>query len=387
MTESRGVQRHRVSWFELFYDLVLVAAVVHGSDVYGENPTWSNAYWASLTLVILVVLWLMTNLTFNVRADDAVLRRLVVLGQMAAVVIASLAMDRHNGLPDRDGFLALGAAFATIAILYAICAKSEPDLRRAAWIVSGSCALGAIILECGFAMADIENSEKQGVALGLLTLGVLVAAAPAMTTFLGCLVRTRRIDHEHLSERVAQFVLIVLGETFLSLILNLHELNSVPNIPMFVLTFVIVYCMWSTYFSSVVPGGVPETLGRLQAWLAAHVLFMIGAVGVSSALSALTLIPLTDRLPDITNYRLSLPLFWTLLGLAILTWLSKAVSRRLVWLHVSIAVVIVGMGIAGNAWAPDDLVLISLAASLLVIVDAVVAARITNGSWRPRVIA
>ena len=368
----------RVSWFELFYDLVLVAAVVHGSDVYGEHPTWTNAIWASATLLILFLLWLMTNLTFNVRADDSQIRRLLILGQMAAVVIASLAMDRHNGLPDDEGFLALGAAFATVAVLYAMTARRDASLKRAAAVVAWSAAIGAFILECGYLLPSDEGFANHGGAFVVLALGVLVAAVPAVTIFLGQLVRGAGIDQDHLSERTAQFVLIVLGETFLGLILNLHELNSVPNIPMFVLTFVIVYCMWSTYFSSVVPGGVPGTLGRVQLWLSAHVLFMIGAVGVSSALSALTLVPLTDRLPDVSSFRLPLPLFWMLLALAILTWLSRVAIRRLVWVHLGIAVAIVVMGIVGAMWFPSDLVIVSLLASLLVIVDAVAAARMTQ---------
>ena len=367
-----------MSWFELFYDLVLVAAVVHGSDVFGEHPSWSNAIWASATLGILFLLWLMTNLTFNVRADDSLIRRLLILGQMAAVVIASLAMDRQNGLPDGDGFLALGAAFATAAVLYALAARRDASLRRPALVVAWSCAIGAFILECGYVLPSDEGSANPIAAIAVLAVGVLVAAVPAVTVFLGHLVRGTGIDQEHLSERTAQFVLIVLGETFLGLILNLHELNAIPNIPMFVLTFVIVYCMWSTYFSSVIPGGVPTTLGRVQLWLSAHVLFMIGAVGVSSALSALTLIPLSDRLPEVSSYRLPLPLFWMLLALAILTWLSRAAAKRLVWLHCGIAVIIVAMGVVGALWFPSDLVVVSLLASLLVVVDAVAAARMTQ---------
>jgi hypothetical protein len=44
-----------------------------------------------------------------------------------------------------------------------------------------------------------------------------------------------------------------------------------------------------------------------------------------------------------------------------------------VWLHCGIAVIIVVMGVVGALWFPTDLVLISLLASLLVIVDAVAA--------------
>jgi hypothetical protein len=50
----------------------------------------------------------------------------------------------------------------------------------------------------------------------------------------------------------------------------------------------------------------------------------------------------------------------------------------LVWLHCGIAVAIVAMGVVGALWFPTDLVLISLLASLLVIVDAVAAARMTQ---------
>ena len=67
-----------------------------------------------------------------------------------------------------------------------------------------------------------------------------------------------------------------------------------------------------------------------------------------------------------------------LLALAILTWLSRVAIRRLVWVHLGIAVAIVVMGIVGALWFPSDLVIVSLLASLLVIVDAVAAARMTQ---------
>ena len=55
----------RVTWFELFYDLVVIAAVANGSHLVAQEQSFSLGLWLILTFVITFVLWFSTSLIIN----------------------------------------------------------------------------------------------------------------------------------------------------------------------------------------------------------------------------------------------------------------------------------------------------------------------------------
>ena len=52
----------RVSWFELFYDLVIVAAVSYTGHTFAAEPSWGLGLWIAAWTLIMFVLWLLTTL-------------------------------------------------------------------------------------------------------------------------------------------------------------------------------------------------------------------------------------------------------------------------------------------------------------------------------------
>ena len=103
------------------------------------------------------------------------------------------------------------------------------------------------------------------------------------------------LDAEHLGERLGQLVIIVLGEAFVGLVSTLGGRSSIPNPVYFVLTFLVVFAIWTLYFSSVMPAGVPRQ-SRSAAGVAAHArLLMFGAIGAAAVFSSLTLVGVRRR--------------------------------------------------------------------------------------------
>jgi low temperature requirement protein LtrA len=157
------------------------------------------------------------------------------------------------------------------------------------------------------------------------------------------------VDAEHLGERLGQLVIIVLGEAFIGLVSTLGGLSSIPNPVYFVLTFVVVFAVWTLYFSSVIPAGVPRGPGRLRAWLLMHVVLMFGAIGAAAGLSSLTLVPFGDEAADVhlTAEWSTLPLFFVLVALASMTWIAAGRLTVLVRVNLAGASVLLVLALTG----------------------------------------
>ena len=374
----------RVSWFELFYDLVLVAAVLHGSKLFDEDPSLAKGAWLAVTLMVLLTIWFLTTLTFNTVSKDWVLRRLIMLVQMLAVVIASLSISRTGGLSDSLGLLALGVAFGSVAVLYGMKARGAGSDRRGASIVGWSSAFAALLCFAGAVLPGTEGpvlSRPSTYAFGL-------AVAVVFVSFIAVYVREFRsadsLDQEHLSERVGQLVLISLGESFVSLILTLGDFNTIPNPPFLVLTFVVVYAMWVVYFRTVVPPGIPHALGRLRAWIVVHYLLIFGVIGTAAGFSALAIVEFDDASSTMESYRLPLPLLYVMVTFAVLMWLAGTRWRRYLYVHSVAAILLLGLTLAGVLVFTNRAVTMGILAAVIVVVDASVIAWIDRRAAKPQ---
>ncbi|MFM7144837.1 MAG: low temperature requirement protein A, partial [Actinomycetales bacterium] len=105
-TAGREGEKQRVGWFELFYDLVLVATINRAAQVFGDSPTWSTGSLIAGGLAVILVLWLATTVNLGSFAQRSGIRQVLVVVQMVAIVIAALATGQSDGLPTVTGFIA-----------------------------------------------------------------------------------------------------------------------------------------------------------------------------------------------------------------------------------------------------------------------------------------
>ena len=81
-----------MTWFELFYDLVIVAAIGHGSHLFIEQPSFTFGVWLAATLVMMTTLWLLTALHANLFESNGWWLRLLVLIQMMGLAVSNLSI-------------------------------------------------------------------------------------------------------------------------------------------------------------------------------------------------------------------------------------------------------------------------------------------------------
>ncbi len=377
----RVIHEHqRVGWFELFYDLVIVAAVGYAAHSFAHHPTWAFGFWICAWVLIMFVLWSLTTLNHNLFPGDFTWRRVIGLVQMLALVVGALGMVADEGLPSTAGFGGMGVAFACGAALYVVPLVRGLGDRATTWLVASCATAGSLVLLAGMALPSPVDWGPTDPAPYVLTLGVGFVAA-------GVFVAVGRLpalgDDEHLTERLGQLVIIVLGETFVSLMSALGGKPEIPNPLFMVLTFVVVFSIWSVYFSSVVPAGMPGQPWRLRAWYVMHWPLMFGAVGAAAGFSMVMLIPFGEGRPDIAAVWTTVPLAFVFTALGVLTWIGAGRVSPQVRVHITVVALLVILAVVDEFWTKTAANWEIAAAAIVVAADAYVSRRLDASRMTP----
>jgi len=362
----------RVGWFELFYDLVIVAAVGYAAHTFAHHPSWSLGFWIAAWTLIMFVLWLLTTLNNNLYPGDRAWRRMLGLAQMLALVIAALGTVADEGLSNSVGFAGLTVAFGSVTITYVLAMRDRQIDRRDVRVLAWASGAATVILATGILLPDDASWGPHGWPPRIIAVGMAAAAIPLFYVA-GRL--AGRIDEEHMGERLGQLVIIVLGESFMSLVSALGGLPSIPNPLFFVLTFLVVFAIWTLYFSSVLPAGMPRSSGRLRSWLLTHWLLMFGAVGAAAGFSAVTLDPIGEVSPNAAAQWTTAPLCFVMIALGLLTWLGRDALTLLVRVHFAAAGALLVLAVVGELVPAEGMNWEIGLGSLVVIADAAFVAR------------
>jgi low temperature requirement protein LtrA len=362
-----------VGWFELFYDLIIVAATLELGVQLAEHPTWPTAGWITLCFTLLFGVWVLTTLHSNFRSHPTSTTYPIIVIQMMGILIACLAANRSGGIDDWHGFIAVAVVLSTVSALYAVGNHVLDEVERhSRRILERGFGLAAII--CVIAALLPKDLEKTyaPVCLGL---AIAIVAIAALGPYVGDRVRRHVINEEHLSERMGQLILILLGESFLKVVLAIGKDEGRPDYRLLTCTFVIVFSLWALYFQPTIAGIVPNTISRMRVWLLAHVGVGACALGLAVGLSEITILDQKLAITKVATLLIAFPLVVMLLCLAIteLATPSPISTTPYVRLATSVAVLIVA---AISLYTPLDGPTLFLALVTLVVVSGIVTDRI-----------
>ncbi|MFG1345317.1 low temperature requirement protein A [Xanthobacter autotrophicus DSM 431] len=241
---------HRVTFVELFFDLVFVFAVTQLSHhlLHDLSPTGLLQ-----TLILFVAVWwawIDTAWVTNWLDPDRKPVRLMLLVLMLVGLVLSATLPKafHGGaLP----FALAYAAFQTGRSAFTIWAVSRHDPGQALNFKRILCwqALAAALWIAGALAHD-------GPRLGLWAAAVVLESlAPATGFFVPGLGASKaaewNVEGGHMAERCALFIIIALGESILVTGATAAELAwTTTNVAAFVTAFVGTVAMWWIYFDT-----------------------------------------------------------------------------------------------------------------------------------------
>jgi low temperature requirement protein LtrA len=261
MTTDRGLLRvktghghHRVSFVELFFDLVFVFAVTQLSHLLMAHFTPLGA--AETLLLTLAVWWVWMFTAWCTNWLDPEKRPVCFM--MLAIMLAGLILSSSIPKAFETRGLAFAGAYTAIQVgrtsffLWAVrghAIHTANFQRIFAWL-----AFAAVFWLAGAFAHGLQRLAFWTVAFGLEFL------APAVYFWVPGLGRSRSEDWDveggHMAERSALFIIIALGESVLVTGATFSALAWTPaTVSAFVLSFAGSLTMWWLYFDVVAESG------------------------------------------------------------------------------------------------------------------------------------
>ena len=277
-------EERKVTWTELFYDLVFVVAVAGLGARLLEDPTIRGAL--VFTGLFVPLWWAWAGFTFYAdRYDtDDLGQRILAVAQMATIALmaASITGAETESL---IGFaLAYVGARLILIVMYLRARRHVPETRQ---LVGGY--VRGMSIAVAFWLVSVFVPEPY--RYFLWAIGLLI---DAYTPY-----RLRRIqakvplDVAHLPERFGLFTILVLGESIAAIVAGLgHEGWIAGPVTTAVLSVVVAAGLWWVYFDNL-DGTVvrrraeQKTAWKPTVWIYGHLPLVIGlmatAIGLEGA--------------------------------------------------------------------------------------------------------
>jgi low temperature requirement protein LtrA len=273
----------RVTWAELFFDLVFVYAVTQVAHAVSIGDGWPDLGRSLLLFVPFWWAWVGCTIQFNGLAIATVRRHLLLLAIAGTAFVMSISVPDAYG---NRGVLFGGAYFAA-RILLAFVGQIRGAFRMRLNPLSVALVTGALWMLAGLLPAD--HRQWAWLALAAVELSVPIV--------LGHRLDYMQFDSSHLPERFGLFIIIALGETLVGIGQGgTHKaLDGTEATTLFV-AFLLSCGLWWTYFQYGASAAehalriakVPAVLVR-SSFSYGHLAFVVGiilaAAGMSQAAS------------------------------------------------------------------------------------------------------
>ncbi len=232
----------RVTWAELFFDLVFVFAVIQVSALLHAHPSWGGLGQALVVFIPTYWAWVGTSVHANTHDVDNPLGRIGIFAVGLCGLFMALAIP--GAYHDR-GVLYGGAYFALRIVLAALVFRSATMVFRNRQVLVNSFSIGMfvtgpLLLVGGF--LPVPARVTLWALAALIDLSVPALARKRLANI--------RLDSAHLPERFGLFLIIAIGESIVAIgtpAANASRL-SVGMVVAVALAFTLACALWWLYF-------------------------------------------------------------------------------------------------------------------------------------------
>jgi len=276
-----GNTPRRVTWLELFFDLVFV--IVIGQLTHKLSGEISFTGFLHFVFLFVPAWWVWVAGSYYVEywETDDVSMRMVMFALMLPVV--GLALFVHDALEAsvRGYALSYASARVVIAFLFARAGRYDARSRTIAWSYAAGFLTVAVLITC-----SLFVSHHTRITLWVIAL---------LTEFLMPVVLTlgirnqlpHRRETSKLPERFGLFTIIVLGETVVNVFQGLWGVHDItPGLFMTgALGMAMAFEWWGIYFDFVAQRRIKEGIWWEWAWGYLHLGLVMSMVAVGACLS------------------------------------------------------------------------------------------------------
>ena len=249
-----GEEAHRVTFFELFFDLVYVFAITQLSSGLLDDLTLAGAWHTVVLLLAVWWAWVYTAWATNWLDPEQRPVRLMLIGVMALALVMAAALPDAFGERGLIFAVAYGAIQVGRSAFVLYCFRNHPVQRRNFQRIVTWNAVASLVWIAG-GLAD--GSARELIWVSALAVDY---AAPAAGFWVPGLGRSRTtewtVTGSHFAERFKLFVILALGESILVTGITLSHLPiTAPVAAGFAVAFAGSVALWWIYFDRAAEAG------------------------------------------------------------------------------------------------------------------------------------
>jgi low temperature requirement protein LtrA len=314
--EDRPSER-RVTFLELFFDLVFVVVISQLALRLASHPTWSGVGWFVFLFYAVWSSWTNGTLYHDLHGTNDVSVRVFTFAQMLAVAVMAVYVGDIPGEGSTGFALAFAANTFILAILWFRTGLHDPAHRPGSVPYSIAYLLAAIAFAVSAALDGPWRYWLWAFGLVVEVLGLVVGLhrwTPPATQGGDSAIAVS----PSLIERLGLFVIIVLGEVIVGAVGGVADIKPIEpgEIVIGLLGVLVAIGLWWIYFD-LVSSRAP--ISRLtQVWLNLHLPLVISmAAGGAGVLN--TVEHAAQPLPDAVRWLLVGSLATAMLSVALIT--------------------------------------------------------------------
>ncbi|WP_099222144.1 low temperature requirement protein A [Listeria costaricensis] len=248
MKQALIFEERKVSWLELFFDLVFVTAVASTTHLLlsvDHHPERTLLYFGEYLLMVTPMFWAWVGQTmfFNRFGEKISFPAFYMLPQMFFLVLMTASFD----LDFDDTFYTFIIGYAGIRLItvlqYFIVSRKERKKRKQVARLLGTIFLVGILLS--LSAVFFTGVLRYSIVYAGIAIDILLPLLFTKT------LRQAPVHLPHLVERFGLFVIITFGESIVAITTLLVGHTTDPYTLFFTLTaFLIIGTMWASYFYS-----------------------------------------------------------------------------------------------------------------------------------------
>jgi len=272
----------KISWLELFYDLVYVAAIGQFTHHMSEHLSWSVLGYTFLLFSLVFWSWVNGSQYYDLHGSDSVRTRFFTLLQMLAVAAVAITInDAYEG-HHQNFAIAFSVIEVLINYLWWSTGIWDPSHRQFSIYYSINYGLAFVLLIVSV-FTDHETATLLWWIVLLLNLTPsLIGARKVVTT----LQQRGEVFSASaaLIERFGLFTIIVLAESILAIVNGIAEVKDKEPAAWiaFILAVIICFLLWSLYFDMTSEQETKKGYGYLQ-WLIFLHFPLLASFGIAGA--------------------------------------------------------------------------------------------------------
>ncbi len=365
----------KVTWLELFFDLIFVAAVAQVGEPLRDDYSIDGLVRFAVLFVLIWWAWI-GNSVFATRFDsDDGLQRGLTLLQMFGV--AAMAANASDALDSRSS-AGFAAAYAVIRLVLVAQYARARHIARARGLATRYLIGHGIAATLWLASAFVPPADRfivWGIAF-VIDLGTPWAAIAHNVDI--------PPDGAHLPERFGLFTLILLGESVIAVMQGMksQETWSVAAATSAFLGMAIAFLLWWWYFDGATAAAEQHVRSRgdiirFQIWSYAHLPLYLGIAVAGAGVERIVHVGTAAELHGIDGVVLGGALALAMLAMTVIGAVGPQRHRQRlrVTAHVTLAGLALVVGLAASHAMP---------AGLVIALATLCAGQVMVSTWEPR---